>query len=182
MKELGTTAQKILLLLAAGLSLGLSRSPTQYFKILKAAGKDWEEINKSSAHRAIKNLYAYKLIYIKTDKEGVVTVKLSNKGKKKAQKYELMSMKIPAMKKWDKKWRVVMFDIPEVDKKDRDALRYYLKKLEFFEYQKSVFVHPFDCRGEIDFLVEFYNIRQHVRFMVVESADNDPALRKHFGL
>jgi len=182
MKELGTTAQKVLLLLAAGLSLGLSRSPTQYFKILKATGKDWKEINKNSAHRAIKNLYIGKLIYLKTDKDGVMTVKLSNKGKRKAQKYELFNMNIPKMKKWDGKWRVVMFDIPEIDRKDRDALRYHLKKLDFFEYQKSVFVHPFDCKGEIDFLTGFYDIKLYVRFMVVESMDDDSELKKYFGL
>ena len=35
------------------------------------------------------------------------------KGERRAQRYKLEKLKIERQKKWDGKWRVVMFDIPE---------------------------------------------------------------------
>ncbi len=91
-------------------------------------------------------------------------------------------MEIPKMKKWDGKWRVFLFDIPENKKKFRDIFRSHLKKLGFFEFQKSVFVHPFDCENELEFLIEFYNIRANVRFILAEKIDNELHMKNHFNL
>jgi hypothetical protein len=41
-------------------------------------------------------------------------------------------------------------------------------------------VHPFNCRDEINFLIELYNIRPFVRYLVIESADNDLHLKHIF--
>jgi len=181
-RDLGTTSQKVLLLLGAGLALGLSGSPTKYFKILKAVAKEWEDIEKRALHRAIKNLYRSKLIDIEEKSDGTITLILSEKGKGKILKYKLGEIKIPQMARWDQKWRIVVFDIPESKKKIRDILRFHLKMLGFFEFQKSVFVHPFECKNEIDFLIEFYNIRPYVRFIIAENIDNQLHLKKHFSL
>ena len=181
-REYRDVSKKVILLLWGGLALGLSGSPKTYFKILKAIGKEWKEIDKQALHRAIKNLYQSKIVDIKEDKEGNVTLILTEKGKQKALKYDLDNISVPKMQKWDKKWRVVLFDIPEKRKKIREALRSHLKQMNFFEFQKSVFVHPFECKDEIDYLIEFYNIRPFVRFMISESIDNELHLKKHFNL
>jgi len=107
---------------------------------------------------------------------------LSDKGKEKALTYNLDKIKIKKPVQWDGKWRVVLFDIPESQKKVREALRFHLKNMDFFEFQKSVFIHPFECRDEIDYLIEFYNIRPFVRFIIGESVDNELHLKKHFNL
>jgi len=181
-QKYGKTTKKVLLLLSAGLSLGLSGFPSRYFKILKAVGKEWDEIEGRSLHRAIKNLYNSNLVNLKVDENDMFILTLNDKGEKRVLKHELENMKIPKMKKWDKKWRMVLFDIPETKRKMRDALRFRLKELAFYEFQKSVFVHPFDCKNEIDFLIEFYNIRSYVRFMIVEGIDEEVDLKKYFGL
>ena len=49
-------------------------------------------------------------------------------------------LKIDKPKIWDKKWRIVVFDIPEKQRGARDSLRTYLKKLDFYELQKSIFI------------------------------------------
>ncbi len=182
MRELGSTSQKVLLLLGTGLALGLSGSPTRYFKIIEATGKTWKDIEKRALHRAIKNLYQSKLINIEEKSDETVVLTLNERGKEKTLKYKLGEMKIPQMKKWDQKWRMVVFDVPEPKKKIRDILRFHLKKLGFFEFQKSIFIHPFKCKNEIDFLIEFYNIRPYVRFIIAEDIDNQLHLKKHFGL
>ena len=58
----GATQQKIMLLLLGGLALGLTRSPKQYFSVVKEIRKEWQAINKQNLERAIRALYASKLL------------------------------------------------------------------------------------------------------------------------
>ena len=177
----GEIQRKTLLLLFGGLAIGLSASPRASFQILKSLAKNWEAINKQSLKRAIKRLYESKLVEEKQNKDGSVTLVLTENGKKKVLTYQLDEMRIKKPEKWDRKWRVVLFDIPEDRKKIREALRYHLKNLEFYEFQKSVFVHPYDCKNEIDYLIEFYDIRKFVRFILADEIDNELRLKQYFG-
>jgi DNA-binding transcriptional regulator PaaX len=178
----GELQRKILLLLMGGLALGLSGSPKTSFQIIKALGKEWEEINRKSLRRAIKSLYESKLISEKQNPDGTITIILTSNGKKKALTYDLENMRIKKPDKWDGKWRVVLFDIPDNRRKIRDALRFQLKNLGFYEFQESVFVYPYDCKDEIDYLIEFYDIRRFVRFIIADSIDNELHLKKQFHL
>lgn len=181
-RGLGKNQQKLLLLLLGGFTLSLSRNPRQYFRTLKAIGENWNEIDRQALKNAIANLYKSKLLEEKENKDGSLTITLTENGKRKALTYKIDKMKIKKAQKWDKKWRIVLFDIPEKKKKVREALRYHLKNLDFFEYQKSVFVHSYDCKNEIEYIIEFYNIRKYVRFITADSLDNELHLKHHFGL
>ena len=178
----GETQKKILLLLMGGLALGLSASPKGYFKVLKAIGEEWKKIEKEALKRAVKKLYQSKLIRETQNLDGTITMILTDRGKEKALTYNLEKMQIKEPKRWDKQWRMVLFDIPERARKIRDAFRHHLKRLGFYEFQKSVFVHPFDCQDEIDYLIEFYDARKFIRFIIAESIDNELHLKAHFGL
>ncbi len=178
----GVIQQKVLLLLLGGLALGLSRSPRTAFRLLKGLTKEWQDIEKRALKRAIKSLYESKMVEEKYNKDGTIAIVLSEEGKKKALVYDLDKMEIKKPKQWDKKWRIVMFDIPELKKKEREGLRYRLKYLGFYEFQKSVFVHPFDCKDEIDYIIELYKIKKFVRFIVADFLDNELDLENHFGL
>ncbi len=182
MSKYGETQKKILLLLMGGLALGLSGSPARSFKILEKIGEEWQEIEKRGLKRAIRSLYQSKLIREKENPDETITMILTDKGKEKALTYNLDEMEIKKPKYWDGKWRVVLFDIPEKMRKIRDAFRHHLNQLEFYEFQKSVFVHPFDCQDEIDYLIEFYNARKFIRFIIAESLDNELHLKTHFKL
>jgi len=181
-RGLGKTQKKILLLLSGGLALGLSGSPTRYFKIIKLIGREWKEIERQSLKRAIKNLYMSKLIGEKQNKDGTITMFLTGEGKRRALTYDLEKMEIKKPKQWDKKWRVVLFDIPDNRKKSRETLRFHLKNLGFYKFQESVFVHPYNCKDEIDYLIEFYDLRRFVRFIIADSIDNEIHLKTHFRL
>ncbi|MDP2669081.1 MAG: CRISPR-associated endonuclease Cas2 [bacterium] len=181
-ESLGPAAQKILLLLLGGLVLGLSGSPHQYFSVLKTIGKDWERINKRALHNAIKNLYRSKLIDAKDNSDGTTTLSLTNKGKTKALTYQIDEIKVRPMKKWDHKWRLVLFDIPESRKKARDALSLKLKRAGFYKLQKSVFISPFECQEEIDFVIEFFSLSPYVRTILADHIDNELHLKTIFNL
>ncbi|OGF70137.1 hypothetical protein A3H65_04425 [Candidatus Giovannonibacteria bacterium RIFCSPLOWO2_02_FULL_45_14] len=180
--KLKPISQKILLLLLTGLALGLTRSPKHYFRILKSAKSDWDRINQKNLHRNIKKLYKTKLVYSKDNQDGSTTIVLTRLGKEVALTYQIDEIKIPTMEKWDKKWRLVLFDIPESRKKARNALSRTLKNIGFLQFQKSVFIHPFECSNEINFVIEFFNLHPYVRLVTANELDNEPILKRRFGL
>ncbi len=174
--------QKVLLILAGGLALGLSGRPDTYFRILKSIAKEWEGINQRQLREAIQNLYRSHLVDYKEDKDGTASLLLTNQGKERALRYNLDKMKIPRLSKWDGFWRVVIFDIPESKKQARDAFSFKIKQLGLYPLQKSVFIYPFECRDEMDFLIEMFDLRPHVRFLVVKDIDIELDLKRRFHL
>ena len=176
------TKQKMLLLLVAGATLGFSRSPKNYFMILESVANEWKDIDRKALVRAVREFYNDRIIDYKEKKDGTVEIVLTKEGKKKALKFQIDEIKIKKPEKWDGKWRVVIFDIPEKNKKAREALRNKLKELGFKELQKSVLVLPYECEDEIDFIAEVFEIRGFVRFMRVNSFTNDEQFKLKFGL
>ena len=181
-RKLRPTTQKILLLLMGGVALGLTKSPKQYFRIIKGVQKNWEWVNHYALKRAIKNLYRSKLLDAIDNPDETTTLILTELGKKHALTYKIDEITIPRMKKWDRKWRIIIFDIPEKFKKSRDALSRSLKRMGFYQLQKSVLVHPFECGKEIDFMVEFFNIHKFVRRILAENIDNELDIKTKFNL
>ncbi len=181
-RGLGDTQKKVLLLLSAGLGLSFSRSAKDHLRVIRGTVKEWEKINQHSLRKAIKGLYVSKLVGWQEKTDGSVELTLTNKGKNKVLIYNPDYLKISRPKKWDKKWRIVIFDIPEKQRSARDSLRSYLKKLDFYELQKSVLVHPYPCDDIFDFLVEFHNIRKYVRFILADDLDNSLHLKSIFNL
>ena len=176
------TKQKILLLLLAGGSLSLIKSPKGYFKILRNLPKEWREIKRRRLNEIIKEFYNNRLVSFKENKEGLVEIVLTKDGEAKALRFKIDEIKIKKPVKWDGEWRIVIFDIPERFKKAREALRNKLKNLGFVKLQESVFILPYECEDEIDFITEVFLIRPFVKFVRVKSFTNEEKLRVNFGL
>jgi len=181
-RQLGPVEKKILILLAAGASLALTHRPDYSFRILDAAAKEWKKINQRSLREAIRRLYQSKLIDYKEKGDGVVALALSEGGEKRRLEYSLDDLEIKKPRKWDGSWRMVLFDIPEYKKRARDALAKKLKELGFYQLQKSVFIYPYECKNEIDFIVEIFDLRPFVRFVTVKEIDVDLDLKNRFSL
>ena len=107
---------------------------------------------------------------------------LSKEGRRVALSYDIENMGIRRPDRWDGKWRIVMFDVPEPLKKVRDSIRMHFKNMGFYEFQKSVFVHPYPCAKEIEYIMEFYEAKKYIRFVVATDIDNAIELKKHFRL
>ena len=73
-----------------------------------------------------------------------------------------------------------MFDIPSNKNKSRDALRWKIKELGFYQLQKSVFVYPFPCEKEIDALGVFWNVRDNIVLMHVSGFEGEEKLKHVF--
>lgn len=141
------------------------------------------------------NKYTKKRVYdtfYRLEKEGCIQIRKTNKqiyisltkkGKKKAGWLQIDSLKIRKPKKWDGKWRVVIFDIVELKKFHREAFRGKLKELGFYPIQKSVWIYPFDCRDEINLLRDFFGLTENdLRLLIVENIGKDKELKALFGL
>jgi DNA-binding transcriptional regulator PaaX len=107
-------------------------------------------------------------------------IELTKAGKEHLVKrnYETMNLAIP--KKWDKKWRLVFFDIPEDIKTKRNVLTLKLKSLGFRQLQKSIWIHPFSCRPEIEAVCEVLDIRRFVTLVEITEIDNEALLKERF--
>jgi DNA-binding transcriptional regulator PaaX len=182
LSRLGPVQQKALLLILGGVGLSLVVTPKQYFRVIKEISNEWKNINKRTLERVIASLYKSKLIKERENPDGSLSMVLTEKGKNKIITSNIDNMEIKKPKKWDKKWRIVLFDIPDKHKKAREAIREILKKLGFYKYQESVFIHPHPCNDEIDFVTEYFDIRPYVRIITAETLDNELHLKKIFGV
>lgn len=181
-RGLGGVQKKILLLLAAGVGLSVSRSAGDHYRIVKEVVGEWKKINQRSLRSAIRSLYESRSVGWVEKLNGVIELTLTDGGRNKVLKHNPYAFKITKPEKWDGKWRVMVFDIPEVRREVRDALRGHLRQMGFYELQKSVFVHPYPCSDIFNFLVEIYNIRRHVRFITADDLDSSLHLKHHFNL
>lgn len=177
------TKQKILLLLATDLALGLRKTTIgQQVKIIQRATKEWAGINRRYLYQCLREFHHNRLVEYKEDHDGNIKIVLSEQGKERVLQFKIDQLTLPRPAHWDDHWQVVLYDIPEKKKPAREALREKLKELGFYEWQKSVFVFPFPCRDEIDFLIEFFEIRPYVRYAELSQPTNEAELKLHFEL
>ena len=107
--------------------------------------------------------------YLVAEKGGIF--KLSVKGKARMKHYSLENIQAPPRpKRWDGKWRLLMFDIPERNSWARNLLRNKIREWNFAHIQRSVFITPFDCEKEIGAVLERLELQDAVLLMTVEHA------------
>lgn len=179
-RKLGPVAEKILLLLESGVVLGLTGRPDKYFKVLRRATKEWQKINQRSLHEVIKRLYQSKLVDYTENQDGTISMILSEAGKQRLLRYHFDNMTIQQPPTWDGLWRVVIFDIPEKLRRGRIALANKLKQLGFHSVQKSVFIFPYECKDEVDFVIEMFEMRPYARFIIAKDIDISLHLKQKF--
>lgn len=85
--------------------------------------------------------------------------------------------------KWDKKWRVVIFDVPQEYHLERNKLRSKLKTLGFHMIQKSIFAFPYPCEKEISEYCNKIKVADYVDIMIVEKlGGTEKQIRKFYKL
>lgn len=127
-----------------------------------------------------KSFYALKkkghFEYKGEDKDGKSIYQLTEKGMSKVKKFTLETLELAPPAKWDGKWRLVIFDIPEKFKKTRRLFQRKLREMNFFPLQKSAFVHPFPCDAEIAFLKDLLQIHPFVEVFVTKEISSGRVL------
>lgn len=130
---------------------------------------------------SINNLIDKGLIFFE-EKNGKKFISLTTMGEEKLKLLENKEYKINKPKYWDKKWRIVIFDIPETKKYLRDKLRLTLLSIGFKKLQHSVWVYPYECEELLIMLKADFKIGKEVLYILVEKIENDRWLKEYFKL
>jgi DNA-binding transcriptional regulator PaaX len=103
-------------------------------------------------------------------------------GQERLRRWEFADFKFKRPKRWDGKWRVMIFDIPEKKRRERDLVRKLFKSAEFYPLQESVWVYPYDCEDIIALLKTDFGVGKNLLYLIVEEIENDKYLREFFEL
>lgn len=146
-------------------------------------GEEKGAIPRNKVVRTLKLLEKNELIRTEQDGENIL-VSVKEKGKTVVKKYSiraLLDIK-KRSKKWDGKWYLVIFDIPEVQRNKRTQLRRLLKWIGFYQYQKSVFAFPFECEKEVKLIRDLVEGNTYTKYVVAAQIDDEDKLKIFFGL
>ncbi len=132
--------------------------------------------------RTLRELERQNRVTVDYQKDGSITVNITKQGMTRALSYKLDTFSLEKPKRWDKKWRVIIFDIPIQLNKVRDTFRERLKQLGLVMLQKSVFVSPYSCFDEVEFLRQLYGIPDTILYILAEKVEGEERLRERFDL
>lgn len=125
----------------------------------------------------LKKLHKKKILNL-----GGEEVKLTERGKKLLKEIQLLEIEIPRPKKWDGVWHLVSYDIPVRFNRKRDYFRSVLKRWDFYQIQKSLWVFPFECKEEIAILAKYLEIEDFVVVMTTDSLANEDEVEEKFSI
>lgn len=100
----------------------------------------------------------------------------------RATKFTQSVLKSERPKRWDKRWRMLIFDIPERNRAIRNTLRRALLEFGFLRLQGSVWIYPYDCEELVTLLKADLRIGRDMLYVVVEKIENDGWICRHFNL
>ncbi|MEK7572394.1 MAG: hypothetical protein AAB493_00860 [Patescibacteria group bacterium] len=92
--------------------------------------------------RSIKNLVESGCIEM-LQSDNQTYLKITKKGKGKLNCIKLEGEEALVSNTWDGFWRIIILDIPENRKPEREALRYLLKKANFICVKNTVWISPY---------------------------------------
>jgi hypothetical protein len=109
-------------------------------------------------------------------------LRLTAAGKKHLQLLALRNYSIPTPARWDKRWRVLIFDIPEPRRKRRTEVRSILVSAGFVRLQDSVWLYPYPCEEMVVMLKSELRLGKEMLYMIVDTLEYDAPYRKLFKL
>lgn len=176
------------LLVGGGIIVALTTAP-----VLIAALGGLGYILKADERARRKKLQQYggylmrkKYVDIRPMGKGSVRIALTRLGRERAlnaRSRRILSQQIAKPSVWDKKWRLILFDIAADERGKRNAFRSFVKRIGAVMLQKSVWVHPFDCKEHIALLRDFFALSpDELQLVVADSIEHDEHLRRHFRL
>ena len=141
---------------------------------------DWER--RQHTTRAMRRLLHRGLIE-ECRRGRTVGFRLTDRGRERLARHELAHANTPHAKKWDGKWRFVIFDIPERRRYLRDHLRAHFQRLGLNPIQKSVWLFPHPCQDIVNLLKVNLGLGRNVQYLTAESFEDreeEKSWRLHF--
>lgn len=162
------------------LMVELLRNGASALNDLADTSREYDKLLYWGIAKRLYNLGRGGYVRAKKAKGNVSFFHLTPKGRLAVLKYlHLEKLKI---KKWDRHWRIVIFDVPEFFKKKREYLRRELLNLGFAPLQKSVYVTPYPVVGTLDEVLRRRRLKKYFRFLTADEIDKEDDLKEIFGL
>ena len=138
---------------------------------------------KSKINRVLQSLEKKDILELQ-EKNNKVTVYLKNENHPKIIEYSIKSLLDfkRKEKKWNGKWFLVFFDVPETQRNKRNYLRKFLIKLGFYPYQKSVYLFPYECEKEVALIKKIVEGAKYMKYIIAEKIEDEPKAKEYFKL
>jgi CRISPR-associated endonuclease Cas2 len=182
----GNNLQNLLLYIAEGVEMFLEYLPQKdhpHALYYRDPLSDLARIRfkRRNLNRDIKRLQNRGLIRSHKSQQGD-RLTLTAKGRSEILFLASESITIQKPAEWDRKWRIVIYDIFTDKKFIRNRFQKILGSSGFFRLQRSVYLHPFPCEEKIDLLRRYLGINGEVRLILAEDIEDDQELRDFFNL
>ena len=160
-------------------------SPTiliDYLQDILKSVKTYQEKNQKLL-RVLKSLEKKEILDLQ-EEDGKVRVYLKDKNHPKIIEYSIKSILDFKKKerKWNGKWFLVFFDVPEAQRNKRDYLRKFLIKLGFYQYQKSVYLFPYECEKEVSLIKKIVEGAKYMKYIIAEKIEDELSAKEYFKL
>jgi len=120
--------------------------------------------------RSIKNLIESGCIeMLRSDNQNYL--KLTKKGKSKLNSLKLEGEDALVSTSWDGYWRIIILDIPEERKSEREALRYLLKKANFICIKNTVWISPYPYENLFTNIKKDLGLETELMIIVTDKLD-----------
>ena len=115
------------------------------------------------------------------EENGTAQVKITEFGEKRLLVYDLEKIQLSEAN-WDGKWRLIIYDVKKAKRTNSETFRRAILKLNLLKLQKSVYLTPFKCEDEIEYLRQLFDIGTEVQILTVGKLENETAYRRYFGI
>ncbi len=173
-------AMEILEILIIGGAVAIAATSPLFIQNLSKGFKKFKKYSNKKVYDTFYRLRQQGFINF-YEKNNQIYISLTEKGKKKAGWMQIDNLKLKKPEKWDRKWRILLFDIAEMKRLHREALRGKLMNMGFVMLQKSAWVIPYKCDKEVELLKSFFGLsNKEVRLLTVDDIGDDSEYKKYF--
>ena len=162
---------------------GIALLAPPMLRLLKNADPEWllkrdpdRRLRESALRLKRKGLVEFK------NEHGKKRLRLTLRGERVVGSIWNETYQLQKPRKWDGKWRLVIFDIPEKKRPTRDKIRHLVSRLGFLRLQDSVWVYPYDCEELMTLLKTDLKIGRALLYVIADAIEFDKPIRRHFGL
>jgi DNA-binding transcriptional regulator PaaX len=100
-------------------------------------------------------------------------VRITKEGKSKLNALRLEGEEALVPTSWDGFWRIILLDLPESRKAERESLRYLLKKAGFVCLKNSAWISPFPFENLFTNIKKDLGLTTEMMIIVTELIDNE---------
>lgn len=115
-------------------------------------------------------------------RNGEEVLVLTEKGRYELSRFQLKQKSLEKPRKWDRKWRIVVFDIEEKRRSVRDRIRENIQEYGFIKLQQSVWVCPYECEELITFFKAECKVGKELLYIVANEIEGEDRLKRKFKL